>query len=75
MKYLSKSKPNWLHIIASAVVPGLGQLIKGHMAKAATFAVAFFGLAALFSWFPLFWAVSGLIWVVNVLDAALSEDA
>lgn len=61
--------------VASAIIPGLGQLLKGHLFKAILFWGGLIILKFALGWVPLFWIISGLAWLINVLDAAFSESS
>lgn len=78
MGTLTKRK-NGIYLIPavlSGIIPGLGQLLKGHFVKAIVVYVAVFVIVKLFGWLPLIgWAVAAIAWLANVLDAAFSNSA
>ncbi|MCB9230570.1 MAG: hypothetical protein H6581_02855 [Bacteroidia bacterium] len=69
---VSHKKKFVIPAIASAIIPGLGQLFKGQIFKGVAVWAAVGITAFLFkSWlFPIF----GIVWLINVLDALLSND-
>ena len=82
MGILTKSK-NGAYIvpgIASALLPGLGQLFKGHIGKGIAFLAIFFGWGLIMAipsilplsgiWIPL---LAICAWLINVLDAAFNS--
>lgn len=64
--------------IASFFLPGLGQLLKGHMSKAVGFIVIAAGwwlFSFLVSWIPIVgWAVPAVFMLVAILDALVAES-
>jgi TM2 domain-containing membrane protein YozV len=82
MNNIVKSK-NGMYVIpgvASALIPGLGQLLKGHIPKAILFFAVFVAwglfLGWLISWIPLVgWIAGPLLWLINVGDALLNSNS
>jgi TM2 domain-containing membrane protein YozV len=82
MGILTKSKNGFYTIpaIISAIIPGLGQIIKGHVGKGLVFlalALAWSTITGIlgiipFSGLPIFLATIGA-WAINVLDAAFNS--
>ncbi|MEM0999899.1 MAG: hypothetical protein AAGN35_22795 [Bacteroidota bacterium] len=64
--------------IASAIIPGLGQLIKGHFSKAVLFfliGVAWSIFSFIVTWIPLVgWVLGPILWLINVGDALLNAN-
>ena len=64
--------------VVSFFLPGLGQLIKGHMNKALVFfiiAVAWWLFSFLVTWIPLVgWILGPVLLLINVADALLSDS-
>jgi TM2 domain-containing membrane protein YozV len=82
MGILTKSKNGFYAIpaIASAIFPGLGQIIKRQYGKGIVFLAIFFGWG-LITFLPSLLPLSGLLipiaavvaWLINVLDAAFNS--
>ena len=64
--------------VASALIPGLGQLLKGQISKAVLFFAVWIAwgiLAFLVTWIPIVgWILGPLLWLINVGDALLNGD-
>lgn len=82
MSNLIKSKKGTFVLpgIVSAIIPGVGQFIKGHIVKGIAFVVAGIAFSIVswaLGWIPLvstlIWAVGVIAWVINVLDALFSS--
>jgi TM2 domain-containing membrane protein YozV len=83
MGILTKSKNGFFAIpaIASAFIPGLGQLIKGHVGKGLVFLglSIFWGVVvfipSLIPWFggTIVFVGTILAWLINVLDAGFNS--
>lgn len=66
--------------IISALIPGVGQLIKGHLKKGVAIIViglAFYAVQWLLGWIPVVgWVITGIGvigWLINVVDAFMSK--
>jgi TM2 domain-containing membrane protein YozV len=81
MNNIVKSK-NGMYVIpavASAIIPGLGQLIKGHLPKALMFFgiwIAFGIIGFLVTRIPIIgWLIPVLLWLINVGDALFNANS
>lgn len=68
-----QDKTHLLPALLSALIPGLGQLVKGHLLKALIFWVAVSISYWAFGWTWLLFGIYAFVWLVNVLDAAFSN--
>lgn len=80
MSNITKSKNGKYPIpaIASFFIPGLGQLLKGHLPKAGLFFGIYVAwwllLGTLLSWIPIIgWIIGPALLLINVLDAFVSD--
>lgn len=78
--YKSKNGTFILPGIISALIPGVGQFIKGHIVKGLAVigvALAYYVVSFVLGWIPLvgglIWVVGALAWAINVLDALFSK--
>ena len=73
----SGKKKHVLPAIVSFFIPGLGQVVKGHVAKGAGIFVVLL-VIGLLGKIPFIGWIAGIVgligWVVNILDALVSED-
>ena len=70
---MKSEKIYWLPAILSMILPGLGQLVKGNLARAIVMYLLVLGTWFVFGRFWLTWVIYAVIWLANVLDAALSD--
>ena len=72
MGKLTVKKKYILPAVVSAFLPGVGQLLKGHVWKAVGIWVISTVIAVLFSWW--FWIPGAIVWLGVVIDALVSEN-
>lgn len=75
MSNLVKEKKYIIPAICSAIIPGLGQLFKGHFVKA----IVFWAIVGVSGWIfgnvPVLWIISTVLWIANILDALFSHNS
>lgn len=75
MSNLVKNKTFVIPAIASAIIPGLGQLFKGHFLKAIVVWAVCGVIYWIFGSLPVLWIIATVAWIANILDALFSTNS